>query len=149
MGKDNEASGFNDQSRNLQSTPATTGPAGGTGNNGNNGNGTTPTTGTLNVCKIVVNTFSDYEPSDFTFTFTSEGAHPDQFAGSADCTKVTVPEGPYSFGEEFNPEVSSSGFDPSVSGDCAQDSQFGRTFSGSIKAGETQTCTVTNTITPF
>ena len=149
VGKDNDAKGFNDQSRNLQSTPATTGAAGGTGNNGNGTTPTPPTTGTLNVCKIVENTFSDYEPSNFTFTFTSEGAHPDQFAGSADCTKVTVPEGPYSFGEEFNPEVSSSGFDPRVSGDCAQDSQSSRTFSGSIKAGETQTCTVTNTITPF
>ena len=48
VGKDNEATGFNDQSRNLQSTPATTGPAGGTGNNGNNGNGTTPTTNNRN-----------------------------------------------------------------------------------------------------
>ena len=41
IGKDNEATGFNDQSRNLQSTPATTGAAGGAGNS--TGNGTTPT----------------------------------------------------------------------------------------------------------
>ena len=40
VGKDNDATGFNDQSRNLQSTPAAAGAAGGTGNNGN---GTTPT----------------------------------------------------------------------------------------------------------
>ena len=43
-GKDNEASGFNDQSRNLQSTPATAGAAGGTGN------GTTPTPKTCLEC---------------------------------------------------------------------------------------------------
>ena len=39
VGKDNEAKGFNDQSKKTQSTPATTGAAGGTGNTGN---GTTP-----------------------------------------------------------------------------------------------------------
>ena len=54
IGKDNEASGFNDQSRNLQSTQAKAGAAGGTRNTGNGTTPTpTPTTGTLNVCKAV------------------------------------------------------------------------------------------------
>src|SRR5580765_7399379 len=62
VGKDNEASGFNDQSKNLQSTPAATGTAGGTGN----GTTPTPTTGTLNVCKEVIdNTGFGLKPSDF------------------------------------------------------------------------------------
>ena len=99
-GKDNAATGFNDQSRNLQSTAATARAiAGGTGNNGN-GTLPTPPTGTLSVCKVVIdNTGFGLKPSDFTFAFTSEGADPAEFPGSADCTKVTVPEGPYSFGE--------------------------------------------------
>ena len=118
IGKDNEATGFNDQSRNLQSTPATAGTAGGTGSNGN---GTTPTppptTGTLNVCKVVVDNFDlGVKPSDFTFTATSEGADPAEFPGSADCTKVTVPEGPYGFLET----VPISFFIiTDVTGDCA------------------------------
>ena len=57
-------------------------------------------TGTLSVCKVVIdNTGFGLKPSDFTFAFTSEGADPAEFPGSADCTEVTVPEGPYSFGE--------------------------------------------------
>ena len=99
-GEDNEAAGFIDQSRNLQSTAATSRGNSGTGNNGNGTTPTPPTTGTLNVCKVVVNNpVSGVKPSDFTFAFTSEGADPAEFAGDADCTKVTVPEGPYSFGE--------------------------------------------------
>ncbi len=145
VGKDNDAKGFNDQSRSLQSTPATTGAAGGTGNNGN---GTTPTppptTGTLNVCKVVNNGPGlNFEPSDFTFTFTSEGANPAEFAGSADCTAVTVPEGPYSFGETLDALAL---FTTTASGDCTQDSRFIPAFHGSINAGDTQTCTVTNNI---
>ena len=143
-GKDNEAKGFNDQSSNLQSTPATAGAvAGGTGNNGN-GTLPTPPTGTLSVCKVVIdNTGFGLKPSDFTFAFTSEGADPAEFPGSADCTKVTVPEGPYSFGEtpirEFPFPLTIT-----VSGDCTQVVPNGSTFHGSIKDGETQTCTVTN-----
>ena len=144
-GKDNEASWFSDQSKNLQPTPSTTGAASGTGN------GTTPTptptTGTLNVCKEVINNIPKLtiKPSDFTFTFISEGANPSEFPGSADCTEVTVPEGPYSFGEtpirEFPFPLTIT-----VSGDCTQVVPNGSTFHGSIKAAETQTCTVTNKI---
>ena len=118
-GKDNDAKGFNDQSKNLQSTTATAGAAGGTGNNGNGTTPTPPTTGTLNVCKVVVDNFRlGVKPSDFTFTATSEGADPAEFPGSADCTKVTVPEGPYGFIET----VPISFFIiTDVTGDCALD----------------------------
>ena len=149
IGKDNEATGFNDQSGNLKSTPATTEAAGGTGNNtGSNGNGTTPTptptTGTLNVCKVVNNGQGfNFKPSNFTFAFTSEGADPAEFAGSADCIAVTVPEGPYSFGEILNAPAL---FTTTASGDCTQDCRFIPAFHGSINAGDTQTCTVTNNI---
>ena len=149
IGKNNEATGFNDQSGNFQSTPATTGAAGGTGNNGNNGDGTTPTpptTGTLNVCKTVIdNTGSGTLPSAFTFTFTSDGADPAEFTGRADCTTVTLPAGQYNFGESIGTEPPSSFITVSVSGNCVQDSVT--TFHGSINAGETQSCTVTNTFT--
>ena len=66
IGKDNEASGFNDQSLNVQQaatvTPAQppTQPP-------------TPTTGTLNICKTVINQVPGltFQPSDFTFTFST------------------------------------------------------------------------------
>ena len=119
IGKNNEATGMNDQSKNLQSTTATTGAAGGTRTTGNGTTPTPPTTGTLNVCKVVVDNFDlGVKPSDFTFTATSEGAEPAKFPGRADCTKVTVPEGPYGFIET----VSISFFIiTDVTGDCALD----------------------------
>ncbi len=139
VGKDNDAKGFNDQSDNL--ALSSLGAAGGTRNNGN-GTTPTPTTGTLNVCKQVNSPF-DVRPSDFTFTFTSEGASPSEFPGSEDCTKVTVPEGSYSFMESGPPFR----IFIEVSGDCIQDALGAKAFHGSIKAGESQTCTVSNLVT--
>jgi hypothetical protein len=131
--KDNEADGFNDQSANVQSPGAQPTPS-----------VTPPTTGTLNVCKTVVdNTGSGPLPSASASAFTSEGADPAEFTGRADCTTVTLPAGQYNFGESIGTDPSSSILTVSVSGDCARDSF--RTFQGSINAGETQTCRVTNT----
>ena len=113
-GKDNSAKGFNDQSANVQTPGVTPTP--------------TPTTGTLNVCKQVFSPF-DVRPSDFTFTFTSEGASPSEFPGSEDCTKVTVPEGSYSFMESGPPFRIFT----EVSGDCTQDAPGAKAFHGSIK----------------
>ena len=146
VGKDNEAKGFNDQSDNVPLSALGAGT--GTGNGTTPTPTPTPTTGTFSVCKVVINKSGlVVNPSNFTFTFTSEGADPAEFPGSADCTKVTVPEGQYNFKEAITiPQPERVNVLTSVTGDCTQDSLFGKAFHGSIKAGETQTCTVTNQV---
>ena len=138
-GKDNEASGFNDQSRNLQSTPATAGAAGGTGNNGNGTTPTPPTTGTLNVCKEVIDN-PDLVSSLLTLHSHSLLRVPTlpnslvvQIAPKSQCLKVHT----VSVKHLWN----SPSLYITVSGDCTQDAPMVQTFHGSIKAGETQTCT--------
>src|SRR5215203_2988697 len=89
-GKDNEAKGFNDQSKNLQLQPVTpTQPP-----------TPTPETATLNVCKeVVTNMGIIIQPSDFTFDF-STPASPSTFQGANEgCTAVTVAAGTYIFQE--------------------------------------------------
>ena len=143
IGKDNEASGFNDQSLNVQQaatvTPAQppTQPP-------------TPTTGTLNICKTVINQVPGltFQPSDFTFTF-STPANPSTFQGANEgCTAVTVAPGTYTFTELIPQFV--TGFAVDFSGGCDfvdfTSNSEGVIVNGTIAAGETQTCTVTNTI---
>jgi hypothetical protein len=61
------------------------------------------------------------------------------------CTAVTVSPGTYHF-EEFLPAgVTAASIE--ASGDCGGISmEVGFTFGGTIAEGETQTCTITNTI---
>jgi hypothetical protein len=104
-------------------------------------------TATLNVCKVVVDrTGNNRQPSDFQFTFITP-ADPISFAGSnTGCVAVTVAPGQYAFIEEFNftPTVG-MGNGISTAGGCeARSAGFG----GTIAPGETQTCTITNTLTP-
>ena len=148
MGKDNAAKGFNDQSKNLQQqavTPTATPTQPPT-------QPPTPTTGTLNICKTVINQVPGltFQPSDFTFTF-STSANPSTFQGANEgCTAVTVAPGTYTFTELIPQFV--TGFAVDFSGGCDFvdfTSNFegdGVLFNGIIAAGETQTCTVTNTI---
>ncbi len=145
IGKDNDAKGFNDQSRNIQqqalnptatpTQPPTQPPT------------PTPTTTTLNVCKeVVILGSTSFEPSDFIFEFTTP-AVPSSFLGANEgCTAVTVAPGTYSFTETFPPGNPAS---IGVEGGCAFDSTVEQgtfRFVGTIAAGETQTCTITNTI---
>ena len=139
VGKDNDAKGFNDQSKNLQlqavtptatpTQPPTQPP-------------TPPTTATLNVCKEVVNApTTSFQPSDFIFDFTTP-ASPDLFRGAnVGCTEVTVAPGTYSFEEIIPREV--QGYMIDFSGSC-DEIEFQEIFTGTIAAGETQTCTITN-----
>jgi hypothetical protein len=153
VGKDNEAKGFNDQSKNIQQSVVpnlTQTPTPGT--IPIPGNGTTPglTPTILNVCKEVDNFGSNsFEPSDFIFVFTTL-ANPNTFQGANEgCTAVAVAPGFYSFTETF-PQLAPGG-SADTSGGCS--SEFTEnpfniefTFNGTIAAGETQTCTITNSI---
>jgi hypothetical protein len=154
VGKDNAAKGFNDQSLNVQQAATTTPNA---TPNATPVNGTTPTpiptTGTLNVCKTVVNEAqgATFQPSDFTFNFITP-ANPSTFQGNNEgCTTVTVAPGTYTFTET----IPSSVTDRSISlpdpgpGDCdfvSGPSLNPVTFNGTVAAGETETCSITNTI---
>lgn len=138
VGKDNEAVGFNDQSKNLQRSviptqPPTPGPS--------------PTTTILNVCKEVTNTATtDFQPSDFIFAF-STPANPDLFRGADEgCTAVTVSPGTYQF-REIRP-VTTTIFGIALSSECGSFSSFGAIIQGTIAAGETRTCTVFNIAIP-
>jgi hypothetical protein len=141
VGKDNEAKGFNDQSLNVQQTvtPTPTQPP-------------TPKTGTLNVCKTVVNDAPGvtFQPSDFTFTFASP-ANPSTFQGNNEdegCTAVTVAQGTFNFTEIFPPSVIANTL--MLSGGCESSKVTAAprtiTFNGTIAEGETQTCSIINTI---
>ena len=150
VGKDNEATGFNDQSRNLQQqavTPTATPTQTPTQT-------PTPTTGTLNICKTVINQVPrlTFLPSDFTFNF-STPANPSTFQGANEgCTSVTVAPGTYAFAESIPEFVTGFGFN--ITGGCefvdftsnSEGLTDGVLFNGTIAAGETQTCAVTNAI---
>ena len=107
-----------------------------------------PTPTTLNICKKVINTGTifSFEPSDFTFAFNTP-ASPVLFQGANEgCIAVTVAPGTYEFSERrpIFAENNSVG----VIGDCTVRGSSADTvsFTGTIAAGETQTCTITNTL---
>ncbi len=151
VGKDNDAKGFNDQSKNIQQqfatpTPIPTQPP--------TQPPTPPTTGTLNVCKTVINQVPGltFQPSDFTFNF-STPADPSTFHGANEgCTPVKVAPGTYAFAEYIPQFVTGFGFN--ITGGCvfvdftsnSEGSIDGVLFNGTIAAGETQTCALSNAI---
>jgi hypothetical protein len=109
---------------------------------------TEPEPATLNVCKEVVNIDNaDAVPSDFILRFDrGNNPIPDEFPGNADCTEVTIGPGQYVIAEEeFNRDLTV--VDRSASGDCVSTVGLeSPTATGTITAGETQTCTITNTV---
>jgi YVTN family beta-propeller protein len=89
----------------------------------------------LIVTKQVINQGGgEAEPSDFTITVDGNNPAPSSFDGSASGTSVTLKPGSYSVTENSLPEYTSS-----KSGDCA----------GSLSAGETKRCTITNIYQPI
>ena len=142
VGKDNEAKGFNDQSLHVQQAATPTQPL-------------TPIqpptpTATLNICKTVNNNApgATFQPSDFTYTF-STPANPSTFQGNNEgCTAVTVAPGTFTFKEFWPPSV--TGGTQSPSGGCEIINLIQPpaivTFNGTIAADETQTCTLINTV---
>ncbi len=105
----------------------------------------------MNICKTVNNQApgATFRPSDFTFTF-STSANPNTFQGANEgCTAITVAPGTYTFAE-FVPQFV-TGFAVLFSGGCDfvsfTSGPDGVLVNGTIAAGGTQKCTVTNTIT--
>jgi hypothetical protein len=129
-GKDNAASGFNDQSKNAQQSPPAAGTAPST------------QTGTLMVTKNVTcpDGFSCPTPSDFTMRVTGTQGNgnpsPGTFAGSEEGTTVTLNLGSYNVTEDFEDSASSP---------LKVVRNFSEGCSGSITtAGEGRECNVTN-----
>ena len=139
MGKDNDEFGFNNQSTNILQSLTTTPTQPST-------TGHTPTT--LNICKEVINTGTvfDFEPSDITFAFNTP-ASPVLFQGANEgCTAVTIAPGTYEFSERRPTFAKNNSV--SVIGNCTIGGSAADTVSigGTIAAGETQTCSITNTV---
>ena len=90
-----------------------------------------PTTGTLHVIKHVVNdSGGSASAANFTLSVSGTSPSPASFPGAeSPGTTVTLGAGSYSVSE-----IGPSGYTSSFSADC----------SGTIAAGETKTCTVTN-----
>jgi YVTN family beta-propeller protein len=89
----------------------------------------------LIVTKQVINEGGgEAEPSDFTITVDGNTPNPSSFDGRSSGTSVTLEPGSYSVSENSLPEYTSS-----KSGDCA----------GSLSAGETKQCTITNIYKPI
>ena len=102
------------------------------------------TTGKIIVTKKVNNEGGgDKKPSDFTITVNGNNPTPSSFAGSSSGTTITVNEGSYNVKEEEGPYISPDyvpgRYTPSYSSECT----------GTIQAGETVSCTISNKYNPF
>src|SRR5262245_16305726 len=126
---------------------------GGTSSSGGGGGGggqPTPTTATLIVTKVISDPqgfcsipHDKCSPSDFTITVTDDNPTPASFKGSGPPgTEVTLGPGKYTVSED----PVSPGF-TTFSGDCKVNAG-GTSASGTIAAGDKQTCTITNPAPP-
>jgi hypothetical protein len=110
---------------------------------------TEPEKSTVNICKEVINEpGANGEPSDFSFRF-EEGNNPTprEFEAEEQCTAVTIDPGDFLVSEGVDIGFTERLGAFEVSGDCSLGiGGFFRFFTGQIGEGETQTCTVTNTI---
>src|SRR5215216_3555988 len=102
------------------------------------------TTGKINIITKVNNEGGgDKKPSDFTITVNGNNPTPSSFAGSSSGTTITINEGSYNVKEEEGPYISPDyvpgRYTPSYSSKCA----------GTIQAGETVSCTISNKYNPF
>jgi YVTN family beta-propeller protein len=91
-----------------------------------------PQLGTLVVMKQVINKGGgDKKPSDFTITVSGNNPTPSSFTGSSSGTTVQLSPGKYQVTESG----STTNYNSTLSNDC----------SGTIREGETNECTITNT----
>ena len=113
---------------------------------GSGGGQPTPNMATLIVRKEVSCPQSGTCPSAsyFKITVTGNNVSPKTFDGSTLGTKVTLDAGDYKISET----AAFAGFLPSFSGECIQDAVNSPSASGSINAGNSQTCTIKNLIGP-
>jgi hypothetical protein len=137
LGNDNQVTGFDDQSDNIQQSTAaptttTTVPGNQTGGNSTTPTPTpAPTTATLTVIKMVSGT-TNATSSNFTMHVTGNNPTPANFAGSSTGIDVTLSPGTFNVTETI---PTGTFFNTSFTGDCG----------GDIAAGQHLTCTITNT----
>jgi len=109
---------------------------------------------TLNVIKILQCEESDNPgipvscetrgPEDFTITVTGNNPSPSEFPGSEEGTLVTLGAGDYEVNESFHLNLGED-LDFTVSGDCSINEQE-KKIEGTIEEGQSQTCTLSNTL---
>ena len=98
-------------------------------------------------------------PNDFNITVTGNNPNPSQFNGSSTAVVVTLDPGPYNVTDIGYPSVTAAiseiidefsgissivGPTPTFSGDCTQILGNAQTATGTIAAGESQTCNIQN-----
>ena len=163
VGKDNDATGFNDQSKNIeQQLDATTPPAPTTPSpNGAltvvkqvicQSNGGSPSDAA--VCAFAENSDNFPQPSGYQITVTGSNPSPSTFPGNSTGNQVTLGPGTYTVGETLastdalQTEMSATSIttDSVFSGDCNEQTPPSQTATGSITAGTSETCGIVNEI---
>jgi hypothetical protein len=172
-GKDNDATGFNDKSKNIEQQLAVTTPP----TPPTPGNGTSPPTPSPNkaltvvkqvvyrsndgspsdaaVCAFAENSANFPQPSGYQITVTGSNPSPSTFFGNSPGTPVTIGTGAYTVGEtlastaalETEMSTTSITTDSEFSGDCNEQTPPSQTATGSITAGASETCGIVNEIT--
>jgi hypothetical protein len=108
---------------------------------------TPPTTGTLIITKIC-NPFGDFatcEATTFPITVTDNNPQPSSFSLShGESQTVTLGPGSFTVHESVPTDFEPPGF----TGDCVQTARRSPDATGTISAGETLHCTITNTVGP-
>ena len=99
----------------------------------------TPNTATLIVTKICVVLGESCPSSDVKITVTGNSPSPSTFNGDAKGTTVTLGPGAYKV-----TETTLTGFAITFSGSCQQEGLNSPSATGSISAGDSQECTITN-----
>ena len=101
------------------------------------------TTGKIIVIKKVINDGGGTKsPSDFIITVNGNNPTPSSFAGSSSGTTITINKGRYNVteqGSDISNDYVPGFYTPNYSSDCA----------GTIKGGDTVSCTITNKYNPF
>jgi hypothetical protein len=105
----------------------------------------------LAVCNFVLN---NIEPSVFSFLISGNNPNPSNFPASEAGTEVSLGTGDYRIVENVDDEVIQSikddlnadefGILPEFTGDCTQEFPSLNTATGSVKAGDSVECNVTN-----
>jgi len=109
------------------------------GTSGGGGGQPTPNTATLIVTKICVVFGESCPSSDVKITVTGNSPSPSTFNGDAKGTTVTLGPGAYKV-----TETTLTGFAITFSGSCQQEGLNSPSATGSISAGDSQECTITN-----
>jgi hypothetical protein len=108
---------------------------------------TPPTTGTLIITKICnpAGSFATCEATTFPITVTDNNPQPSSFSlGHEESQTVTLGPGSFTVHESVPADFEPPGF----TGDCVETARRSPDATGTISAGETLHCTITNTVGP-